>query len=205
MMAIPLSFQKLNEGKAHSYQAFLKFQTSPCVLALNKAYIVFEVSLCNYQSDLMWRETILVSGQSLDLRQHISFLCSQCSQVLRSHKHNLGRGTKRNSNYIVNFAILITQLEHILSLRSDGECVKKQVTGVKQKFFVYQVECKYLMLNVRVFHWEECVWVEILVLTSFNYPIHLHSTPTNNQKSRTRPSPHNGGLLNKPRARHPRV
>ena len=81
MMAIPLSFQKLNEGKAHSYQAFLKFQTSPCVLALNKAYIVFEVSLCNYQSDLMWRETILVSRQSLDLRQHISSLCSQCSQV----------------------------------------------------------------------------------------------------------------------------
>ncbi|XP_055420185.1 odorant-binding protein-like isoform X3 [Bubalus kerabau] len=27
-------------------------------------------------------------------------------------------------------------------VKSDGECVKKQVTGVKQKFFVYQVECK---------------------------------------------------------------
>ncbi|XP_045020407.1 odorant-binding protein-like [Bubalus bubalis] len=34
---------------------------------------------------------------------------------------------------------------------SDGECVKKQVTGVKQKFFVYQVE--YAGQNeVRILH-----------------------------------------------------
>ena len=48
----------------------------------------------------------------------------------------------RNSNYIPNFAILITQLEHILSLRSDGECVKKQVTGEKEKTLVYHIACK---------------------------------------------------------------
>ncbi|XP_040122316.1 male-specific submandibular salivary gland protein-like [Oryx dammah] len=65
-------------------------------------------------------------------------------------------------------------------VKSDGECVKKQVTGEKQADIVYYVDCKYLMLNIRVFHWEECVWVEILVLTSFSYPIHLQSTPTNN-------------------------
>ena len=193
MMAIPLSFQKLNEGKARSYWAFLKCQTSPRVLAVNRAYIVFEVYLWNYQSDLMCRESILVTGQLLDLEQHISSLCSHCS-----HLFTLFPGTKliqaqsgRNSNYIPNFAILITQLEHILSLRSDGECVRKQVTGEKEKALVYHIACKQLMLNARMFHWEECVWVEILVLTSFSYPIHLQSTPTNNQKSRTTLSPHN--------------
>ena len=67
-----------------------------------------------------------------------------------------------------NFAIVIKQLEYILSLRSDGECVKKHVTGVRRETWIYDIECKYLMLNVRVFHWEECVWVEIMVLTSFN-------------------------------------
>lgn len=87
---------------------------------------------------------------------------------------------QKGTNYIPNFAILIKQLEHILSLRSDGECVRKQVTGEKEKTLVYHITCKYLMLNVRVFHWEECVWVEILVLTSFSYPKHLHSIPTNN-------------------------
>ncbi|XP_055419779.1 odorant-binding protein-like isoform X1 [Bubalus kerabau] len=36
-------------------------------------------------------------------------------------------------------------------VKSDGECVKKQVTGVKQKFFVYQVE--YTGQNeVRILH-----------------------------------------------------
>ena len=45
--------------------------------------------------------------------------------------------------------------------------MKKRVTGINRGL-VYDAECKYLMLNVRVFHWEECVWVEIMVLTSFN-------------------------------------
>ena len=71
------------------------------------------------------------------------------------------------------FVILINQPEYVLSLRSDGECIKKksQETGKKISF---------LLLSVLVFYWEKCVPVEILVSTSFDYFIHLHSTPTNN-------------------------